>query len=60
MADADLAIAAPLMHTAAAQLPVLEYANPQRWFERIQALDAWHNIERDSGGRAVVARLIKA
>ena len=49
---ADLAIAAPLMHTAAAQLPVLEYANLQRWFERIQALDAWRNTERTQvGGR---------
>jgi len=49
---ADMAIAAPLMHTAAAQLPVLEYANLQGWFERIQALDAWRKTERTSvGGR---------
>jgi glutathione S-transferase len=49
---ADLAIAAPLMHTATAQLPVLEYANLQRWFARIQALDAWRNTERTRvGGR---------
>ena len=38
---ADLAIAAPLMHTAAAQLPVLGYQNLQAWFARVQALDAW-------------------
>jgi glutathione S-transferase len=38
---ADLAIASPLMHTAAAQLPVLEYESLQRWFARVQALDAW-------------------
>jgi glutathione S-transferase len=38
---ADLAIASPLMHTAAAQLPVLEYENMQAWFARVQALDAW-------------------
>jgi len=38
---ADLAIAAPLMHTAAAQLPVTEYENLQAWFGRVQALDAW-------------------
>lgn len=49
---ADLAISAPLMHTAAAQLPVLEYADLQRWFERIQSLDAWRNTERTTiGGR---------
>jgi len=38
---ADLAIAAPLMHTAAAELPVTGYANIQAWFARVQALDAW-------------------
>lgn len=38
---ADLAIASPLMHTAAAQLPVLGYENMQAWFARVQALDAW-------------------
>jgi glutathione S-transferase len=38
---ADLAIASPLMHTAAAQLPVMGYDNMQAWFARVQALDAW-------------------
>jgi glutathione S-transferase len=38
---ADLAIASPLMHTAAAQLPVMEYEHLQAWFARVQALDAW-------------------
>lgn len=38
---ADLAIASPLMHTAAAELPVTSYENLQRWFARVQALDAW-------------------
>jgi glutathione S-transferase len=38
---ADLAIAAPLMHTAAAQLPVAGFAHLQAWFARVQALDAW-------------------
>jgi glutathione S-transferase len=38
---ADLAIASPLMHTAAAQLPVMGYENMQAWFARVQALDAW-------------------
>lgn len=42
---ADIAIAAPLMHTEAAQLPVLEFANLQRWFQRIRALEAWHATE---------------
>lgn len=40
---ADLAIASPLMHTAAAQLPVMGYENLQAWFVRVQALDAWNN-----------------
>jgi glutathione S-transferase len=38
---ADLAIAAPLMHTAVAQLPVTRFDNLQAWFARVQALDAW-------------------
>ncbi len=38
---ADLAIASPLMHTAAAELPVTGYANVQAWFARVQALEAW-------------------
>jgi glutathione S-transferase len=38
---ADLAIAAPLMHTAAAELPVGGYGHLQAWFARMTALDAW-------------------
>jgi glutathione S-transferase len=38
---ADLAIASPLMHTAAAELPVTGYAHMQAWLARVQALDAW-------------------
>jgi glutathione S-transferase len=38
---ADFAVAAPLMHTAAAQLPVLEFENLQAWFARVRSLDAW-------------------
>lgn len=38
---ADLAIAAPLMHTDRAQLPVTAFDNLQAWFARVQALDAW-------------------
>jgi glutathione S-transferase len=38
---ADLAIAAPLMHTAAAKLPVVTYDSLQAWFSRIQELDCW-------------------
>src|SRR5437879_540127 len=37
---ADPAIASPLMHTAAAELPVTGYENVQAWFVRVQALDA--------------------
>ena len=42
---ADVAIASPLMHTAAAQLPVAGYAQLQRWFEGVRALDAWKRSE---------------
>jgi glutathione S-transferase len=38
---ADFAIAAPLMHTSAAVLPVTEFENLQVWFARVQSLDAW-------------------
>lgn len=38
---ADFAIASPLMHTSAAQLPVTEFENLQAWFARVQSLDAW-------------------
>ena len=38
---ADLAIASPLMHTVAAELPVAGYENLQAWFARVQALEAW-------------------
>jgi glutathione S-transferase len=38
---ADFALAAPLMHTSAAQLPVTEFENLQAWFARVRALDAW-------------------
>jgi glutathione S-transferase len=42
---ADLAIASPLMHSAAAQLPITGCGNVQAWFSRIQALDAWKRAE---------------
>ena len=38
---ADFAIAAPLMHMAAAQLPVMGFDNLQAWFARVQSLRAW-------------------
>jgi len=38
---ADLAIASPPMHTAAAELPFTGYENLQAWFARVQALEAW-------------------
>lgn len=38
---ADFAVAAPLMHLSAAQLPVTEFENLQAWFARVQSLDAW-------------------
>ena len=44
---ADLAIAAPLMHTEAAELPVAPYANLQAWFANVQSLDAWRAADKD-------------
>lgn len=38
---ADFAIAAPLMASERARLPVRQYRNLQTWFARMQALDAW-------------------
>ena len=38
---ADFAVAAPLMHMSAAQLPVTEFDTLQAWFARVQSLDAW-------------------
>ena len=42
---ADLAIASPLMHTQAAQLPVSHYEHLQRWFAQVRALEAWERSE---------------
>jgi glutathione S-transferase len=42
---ADLAIAAPLMHAAAAELPIGGYENLLTWFARVQSLEAWKNSE---------------
>jgi glutathione S-transferase len=38
---ADIAIATPLAATVPAKLPVTDLANLQRWFERVQKLEAW-------------------
>ena len=38
---ADFAVAAPLMHMSAAQLPVTQFDDLQAWFARVQSLDAW-------------------
>jgi glutathione S-transferase len=42
---ADLAIASPLMHTEAAQLPVAQYRHLQRWFAQIREMQAWKASE---------------
>ncbi len=44
---ADLAIAAPLMHAEAAELPVAPYTNLQAWFANVQSLDAWQAADKD-------------
>lgn len=41
MTLADLAIAAPLMATVRARLPLLQYVNLQAWYARVQQLDCW-------------------
>jgi glutathione S-transferase len=38
---ADLALAATLMVTERARLPLAEYENLQAWFSRVRELDAW-------------------
>lgn len=38
---ADISIGCPLMVAVPAQLPLAGYANIQKWFARLQALDAW-------------------
>lgn len=38
---ADIAIATPLATTVSAKLPVADFGNVQRWFERMQTLDSW-------------------
>jgi glutathione S-transferase len=38
---ADLALAAPLMYTERAALPLDGYANIQAWYGRMQQLPAW-------------------
>ncbi len=42
---ADLAIASPLMHAEAAQLPIGAYKHLQRWFAQVRSLDAWKESE---------------
>jgi glutathione S-transferase len=42
---ADLAIAAPLADTVRAKLPIDGFANIDRWFATVRALDAWKKTE---------------
>jgi glutathione S-transferase len=42
---ADFALAAPLMYTEQARLPVTQYANLQAWYARVQELDAWKQTQ---------------
>jgi glutathione S-transferase len=42
---ADFALAAPLMYTEQAKLPVTEYINLQAWYARVQELDAWKQTQ---------------
>jgi glutathione S-transferase len=38
---ADIAVGCPLMVAVPAQIPLAPYANIQKWFARVQELDAW-------------------
>lgn len=42
---ADFALAAPLMSTIPAKLPVADLRHLRRWFEGVQALEAWKQTE---------------
>lgn len=42
---ADFALAAPLMYTEQAKLPVTQYPKMMAWLGRIQQLDAWKQSE---------------
>ena len=42
---ADFAVAAPLMHSARAELPLGAYNNLQAWFARLRATEAWATTE---------------
>jgi glutathione S-transferase len=44
---ADFAIAAPLMYTKRARLPMDRYPNVMAWFARVEALPAWKKTEPD-------------
>jgi glutathione S-transferase len=38
---ADFAVAAPLMHAEGARFPLEGYGEIRRWYDRVEALDAW-------------------
>jgi len=42
---ADFALAAPLMYTGPAALPLAQYAGLQAWYARVRELDAWKQTE---------------
>jgi glutathione S-transferase len=45
MTLADVALACPLMSTQPAKLPVQGFANVQRWYAKVQQLDAWKQTQ---------------
>lgn len=42
---ADIAVAAPLLMTKLARLPLRNYQNVQAWYERVRNLPAWQETE---------------
>jgi glutathione S-transferase len=46
---ADYALAAPMMHTADARLPVTDLPHLMAWWARVRALPAWRQTEPQQG-----------
>lgn len=52
---ADIALAAPLMHTEAAQLPLEDFAHLQGWFGRMRSLESWKTTDELRAERSSTA-----
>lgn len=52
---ADLSVAACLMTTVPAKLPVTQFRNLQAWYERVQGLEVWRKTVPGMGGGKAAA-----